>query len=654
MSSSPTRFYEFGPFRLDPALPLLLRDGDPVPIPPKALETLVALVERGGEVVRREELIEAVWPDTVVEENNLSVNVSMLRKTLSEADDGGKYIETVARRGYRFTASVRDVLVESGETIYTRHPRSHVVRIEKAERRPGEDPTAVLAGSLPAESTGLVNKHHRKTNRLALGLSVLLVVGGVAYFYFRGRAEPKEAASIPAMHSIAVLPLKAITTNEGDEALSLGLADSLITRLGSSQKIIVRPLSAITKYAGTEYDALEVGRKLQVDAILDGSFQRNESRLRVRARLLRVADGKQIWAGTFDEIESDIFKLQDAISLEAASALALNLNQPQRDLILKRYTENFEAYQAYLRGRVFYAKGNADKENYTRAFAEYEQALQLDPEYALAHAGLADAYSRKANVSRGDERKQLYEKAKAAALKSLALDENLAEANAALGWVNRIYEWKWEESEKHLKKAIELAPNEAQFRRNYIFILLTLGRTGEALEEAKKAVELDPAHSSIYAMTLTSNRRFDEAIAEYSEVIRMKYDQSAWRALAGLYLHQGRYAEALQIINQNSPEGAKSDTRTFLMTQFYFLTGEREKAFEMLRELQTKAKAEDGHDVRLAGLYALMGKREEALAALEKGFEVRDDRLMWIKTNSTLDPLRSEPRFQEILRKMNL
>ncbi len=264
-------FYEVGSFRLDPCAPLLLRDGHPVALTLKALETLLYLVEHRGRVVSREELIEAVWPDVAVEENNLSVNVSAVRKVLGERQDGEKYIETVPRRGYRFTATVRDVAVESAELIYVRHTQ----------------PT-------PAKRIS------RATNGLVLAVSVLFATGCVAYIYSRAWTKPKDVFHTPALGSIAVLPLKAITKNKSDEPLSLGLADSLITRLGSSQKIIVRPLSSVTIYAGSVYDTLEAGRRLQVDAILDGSFQRAGNRLRVTVRLLRVAYGKKFWEVTFD------------------------------------------------------------------------------------------------------------------------------------------------------------------------------------------------------------------------------------------------------------------------------------------------------------------------------------------------------------------
>ena len=625
-------FYEFGPFRLDPCAPLLLRDGHPVALTLKALETLLYLVEHRGRVVSRDELIEAVWPDVAVEENNLSVNVSAVRKVLGEGQDGEKYIETVPRRGYRFTATVSDVPVESAEVIYARNTQ----------------PTARQTQPTPA------NRISRVTSSFVLAVSVLLATGCVAYLYSRSWDEPTEAAHSPALRSIAVLPLKAITKNDGDEALSLGLTDSLITRLGSSQKIVVWPLSSMTNYAGGEYNALEVGRKLKVDAILDGSFQRTGDRLRVRVRLLRVADGKPIWAGTFDEIDSDIFKLQDAISLEAASALALNIDRPERALILKRYTENKEAYHAYLRGRYYIVKRDDDDKNFDRAFAEYERALRLDPQYALAYAGLADAYSRKANVSSNDDHNQFYEKAKTAALTALTLDENLAEAHAALGWIRRIYDWDWTESEKHLKRSIELAPNEPAFRRNYAFLLITLGDTVEAVTQARKAYELDPTFNSNYAFALACNGQIDEAISEFAKATELNNDQSAWSGLAALYVHKGNYAEALQVINRTPPPEREKFRIEMLAAMIYFHMGEKDKAEEILRGLETIARAASGGDVRLAAVYASLGRKDDAIHALQKGFVTRDDRLMWIKTNPQFDSLRDDPRFQEILHKMRL
>jgi DNA-binding winged helix-turn-helix (wHTH) protein/TolB-like protein/Flp pilus assembly protein TadD len=653
MSSKTPHFYEFGPFRLDPSAPLLLRDEHPVALTPKALETLVFLVEHGGRVVRREELIEAVWPDVEVEENNLSVNVSSLRKALGEANGGEKYIETVPRRGYRFTAPVRDVPVDSIEFIYARRTESRIFTTEEAETSVERESAAILPESLPNVTTQRVNQRRFKTSRLVFTLSLFLVAAGYAYLYFRGTARKAET-SIPTVRSIAVLPLKAITTNEADETLRLGLADALINRLGSSQKITVRPFSAITEYAEGEHDVLAAGRALQVDAIMDGSFQRDGNRLRVRVRLLRVADGQQIWAGTFNEIESDIFKLQDAISLEAASALSLNLSQPERALVLKRYTENAQAYQAYLRGLYLQRKSSFDEKNFEPAIAEYGRALQLDPGYALAHTGLAGAYAWKANKSNGDERTRFYEMAKAAALKALALDENLAEAHSSLGWVRRIYDWDWAESERHMTRAIELAPNEARFRRSYVFLLITLGRTAEAVAEARKAHELDPTYNSIYAFALSSNRQTDEAISEYLKNTELNNDLSAWSALVDQYFAKGNYAEALRVVERAPPQAKSKRRMKIILAIVYFHSGEKGKTEDLLREFEASARAADGHDAELAAVYAQIGRKDDAIAALQRGFSTRDDRMMWIKTNRHYDSLRDDPRFQEILKKMKL
>jgi DNA-binding winged helix-turn-helix (wHTH) protein/TolB-like protein/Tfp pilus assembly protein PilF len=652
MSTEMPHFYEFGPFRLDPSTPLLMREGRPVSLTLKALETLVVLVERGGRVVSREKLIEAVWPDTVVEENNLSVNVSMLRKALGEGENGENYIETVPRRGYRFTASVWHVPAGSVQITNILRSRENVIGPGSVESSTGVVLEEMTDGSWRATNNSM-NQRSRKWSRIFAAFSVCLAAVVAGYFYVRLRSQAKENANVSLVRSIAVLPLKAITKNEGDETLSLGLAESLITRLASSQKIIVRPLSLTTQYTRAGSDPLAVGHRLQVDAVLEGSFQRKDNHLRVRIRLWLVADGKQIWSGTFDEIEPDIFKLQDAISLEAASALALSLNQPERELILKRYTENFEAYQAYLRGRYFISKRD-DEENYNRAFAEYERAIQLDRDYALAYAGLADAYSRKANVSSDDERKQLYEKSKAAAHTALALDENLAEAHAALGWVLRIYDWNWTESEKHIKRAIELAPNEADCRRLYALLLITLGRTAEAITQARKGVALNPTYTSAYALALSSNRQVDEAIVEYDKLVEMNEDQSAWHALAQLYLFKGNYVEALQVINQTPPKEQERFRTKMITTMIYFHSGDREKAGELLRELEARANVTDGCDVRLAAVYGSLGRKEDAISALQKGLAARDDRLMWIKTNPHFDSLRNDPRFHKILQSMKL
>jgi serine/threonine-protein kinase len=478
--------------------------------------------------------------------------------------------------------------------------------------------------------------------------SFFAVVAALAIIGWQYRSIPASSN----MKTMAVLQLRPLAggVTESDRALGMGLTDAIATRIGASRNVIVRPVS-ITETG----DPLETGRMSQVDGVLDGTFQRDGDRIRISMRLLQVSDGRQIWSGTFNESEKDIFKLQDALSEQAAGALAINLNQQQREMILKRYTANVEAYQAYLRGRYLYSNGDARIEDYDRAVVEFDRSLKLDPNYALAYTGLADAYARKGNNSAGNDRRDFYEKAKANAIKALALDDDLSEAHLAKGWIDRIYDWNWAESEKHFTRAIELAPNESRNYHLYAFLLITLGRTAEGVEKAKRAMELDPVRkASVYAYALSCDRRFDESIAEYNKILGVSPDVTVWRGLVEAYVSAGKPAEALAVY-ERAPKAQQDEFAIQVYLPIaYSRLGDRSRSDEMLQDLERRSTERPERSVRLAITYAGIGRNGDAFNALERALAIRDDRLMWIKTNPTFDPLRNDPRYMEILRKMGL
>ena len=368
------RIYEFGPFRLEVAEHLLLRNGETIPLQPKVFELLLVLVKHHGHLLGKDELLKAVWPDTVVEEINLANNVSILRKALGESGNGQRFIETVPRRGYRFVAPVRE---QKGE----------IATPDVAE---GAQPPIVDAPSI-------------------------------------------------AIKSIAVLPFKPIVANDRNEALEIGMADTLITRLSSLRNLIVRPTSAVRKYDMLDQDPLAAGREQRVDAVLESSFQRSGEKIRVTMRLVNVRDGSALWAYQCDEDYTDVFAAQDSISEKVARALMPGLTGDEQRLLAKRYTDNFEAYQLYVKGSFFWDKRT--EEGIKKSVEYFEQAIRLDPNYALAYAGLATSYvttSYREMVPPAEASSR----AEAAARKALEIDEQLGQAHSALAVLHfRNLEW---------------------------------------------------------------------------------------------------------------------------------------------------------------------------------------------------------------------
>ncbi|MGQ0542254.1 MAG: winged helix-turn-helix domain-containing tetratricopeptide repeat protein [Blastocatellia bacterium] len=625
---------EFGKFRLDADKQVLWHDGEPVNLPLKEIEVLSVLTENAGDVITKQELMDRVWADSFVEESNLSRHIYRIRKTFSDLGESDEIIQTVPRRGYRFTADI----AENGQNsiVIERHSVSRTV-IEELERSEEPNIKTIPAAHFRAPYTRYA---------LPAVLFGVIAVSFVAIFtYNSGTTASKD------VKTIAVLPFKSVSGNVED-ALGLGFADSLITSLGDINQVKVLSTSAVSDYARRTYEPVEEGKRLGVDFVIDGTLQHANGKIRLTIRLTRTGDGVQIWSSLFDESESDIFKLQDAMAEQTAKAMELNLNLHNREIVMKRYTANADAYQAYLKGRFLFQQSE-----HQRAADEFQRAIQMDPNYALAHAGLSDALARLANASAGIKRIERYEQSRDQAKWSLAIDPNLAEAHAAMGWLLRIYDWNWSESESHFRRAIELAPNEAMNYRRLAFLFVTLGRADEAIELSSKAKQLDPLDRN-HAWLLYCNRRYEESGIAYASNLNSATSDATVRdskmGIAMAYLETGRLNEALPILEELVAENSGNFAARAIYTIALFRNGNGDDVLKHLAWLEQKVSESPGRWVRLSYVYAAMGRKEQALSALEKGLETRDDRMMWIKTTPYFDEIRNEPRFQVILSKMEL
>ena len=594
MNPSPTSFYEFGPFLLDPSLPLLFRDGEPVPLPPKALETLVALVEHSGHVVKREQLIEIVWPDTVVEENNLSVNVSLLRKALGDREDGEKYIETVPRRGYRFTAIVRDVPIESAEPLYTRHARSL--------------PLVEEANEIETEPS------HRAAHALSIGVLPFSYIGAW-----------------------------------GDDYLGIGLCDTLITRLSNVRRFVMRPTSSVVRYSEGTTEPLAAGRDLKVDFVVDGRIRRAGETLRVSVQLLKVSEEAICWAGQFDEKLSDVLQLEDSIAEQVAIALVPQMTADERERLAKRGTDNPEAFEAYLRGRFHF--NSLTEDGFAKALAAYERAVQLDPSYVLAHTAIADYYYFLA-VHGVMPANQCLAASEAAARRAVELDPQLAEAHAALGFALS-GRFKWAEGERHVLRALELSPNSALAHLRYGNHLVQQGFVEEAVEQARRSIELDPL-SPVYQFSLGWGlyfaRRFDECLEQYQSMIAAHpLNPMAYFGLAWVARHVGRHDEALSAMKRAEELSNGSLMMTTGRGLAYAAAGMRREAEEVLEKIAALPPDRYVIPYHVALIHHFLGDREKTLPALEEAFEQRDLWLVWLGVEPAFDELRSDPRFQRLL-----
>src|SRR5262249_31983765 len=379
MSHQSKRIYEFGPYRLDCAERLLWRDGEVVPLQPKVFDLLLALVERRGRLAGKDELMEEGWPDTVVEEANLTNNISILRKTLGA--NGQQFIETMPKRGYRFVGLVKEAPDRSVEPVVAEPPGVQIA-VTTAQEIGLDDQPGAPDRARPKRWPAIL------TSRWLMALVALIVVAG-GFWVTRTLRQP--SASVGKMpRSIAVLPFKPLGPNNRDEAMELGMADTLITKLSSLNQLIVRPTSAIRKYTALDQDPLAAGREQEVEAVLDASYYWTGEKIRVTVRLIDVRSGYARWIHECDGYCTDLFTAQDIISENVAGAMVRDLTGEERKRLTKHYTNNLAAHQLYIKGRYFLDKWKRDAT--LRAVESFQQAIALDQNYALAYAGLSDCY----------------------------------------------------------------------------------------------------------------------------------------------------------------------------------------------------------------------------------------------------------------------
>ncbi|HEX2640987.1 MAG TPA: winged helix-turn-helix domain-containing protein, partial [Pyrinomonadaceae bacterium] len=508
--------YKSGGFEIEPQRRILLdKGGEPVALTPKVFDLLLFLVRNAGKTLSKDEIMSAVWPDTIVEESNLTQNISILRRVLGDVRGENAFIATIPGRGYKWVA---DVISE-----------------------PAGEP--VLESNEPeiARPEGGVEKSRPKVVLLAVAAAVIVLAAGGLYFY-RSRSVPAPTGE-PRV--LAILPFKPLVEQNSDEALEIGMTDTLIAQLSNMSGIVLRPLSSVRKFARGEQDPQAAGRELGADTVMDGSVQRWGDQVRVNVRLIDVESGKALWGGSFDEKYKDIFAVQDAISTKVAEALRLRLKSPSTEPSAGG-THDVEAYRLYLQGRLFQFKST--KAEIQQAIRYYQDAIKIDPNYALAYASMADAY-RMLPVTSDTAADEAFPAAKAAALRAIELDDKLSDAHVALGYVASWYEWDWKRAEAEMRRAITLNPNNPDAHRGLSILLTTLGRHDEAIDEMKLARELDPLSlptNALEAQTLHYAGRDAEAIERLNKTFEIGPD--FWIArlmLARIYINQGRFADAL-------------------------------------------------------------------------------------------------------------
>jgi TolB-like protein/Flp pilus assembly protein TadD len=576
-----TTAYQFGPFILDTVERRLLRDGRPVALTAKLFDILLLLVRNSGKVVTKESLMKEIWSDSFVEENNLTVSISSLRKTLGERYRQREYIETVTKHGYRFTARVEPVQDSNGA------------------RHNGAGPH------------GLVD-------------------------------EPAKA--------LAVLPFLNISRSPDLEFLSDGLTESIIINMSRLRRLRVMARNTVFRYKGREPDARQVGRDLNVQTVLTGRLREFNGQMLLAVEMVNVSDGSQIWGETYNRPLSDIFRVQEEIASELSEKLRMELSSEDRKRLTDHQPQSFKTYYLYLKGRYFWNKRTL--QDIERAIKCFEECLLLEPDYALARAGLADCYlsliflnALPLNDSIPLVRRE--------AVTALALNETIAEAHASLGCVEMLA-LNWEGADRGLRRAIELNPNNALARSRYSFYLMARGQVEEALAQMEWALRNDPLSAHMHANVARIHyyaRQYDRAIEECRQALEIEPHCAPVHGLLSL-IHErhGMYEEAIAEMQRaldllgNDPEAMG------LLGYLYALSGKRREARAVLNKLIKMSEQKYASPVFIAWIYVGLHEMEKAFEYLERAYEERSY-MPILNITPLFDRLRPDPRYHDLLRR---
>lgn len=648
--------YVLGEFELDAGKYLLMHNNSSVHLPELPFQVLLYLVDNRERYVSRRELLEKFWQGSDAYEETLTKCISTIRTQLNDPANAPHFIETRKKVGYRYIGPFEYPPVR---TTLTEPPNIELEQVRGISLLVEEDD--VLEKQLPrgdAVRAGVsqVYSKLRLSARVKASLLSIVLLGlavtAYVFFFSRKRIEPETGAEL---RTLAVLPLKSIGADIGDEYLALGLADDLIAKLNDTGKIVVRPTSSVRKYADPNKDPLEAGRELGVEAVLDGSIRKAGERVRVTVQLIRVRDGKQLWADRFDEKFTDILAVQDSVSEQLARALAPKLSL-QDTRITKQYTDNSVAFESYLKGFNHMLK--VTPEDIQTAIGYFQQAIDKDPKYALAYVGLADCYIELSTPTLGVlTPKEAAQEAKAAVMKALEMDPTLTEARIVLARLKR-NEWDWSGVEGEFKRVVDQTPNDALAHAAYGALLSQLGRHDESIAEMKRALELDPLDPRVnldFGFRLYIARHYDEAIVQFQRCIGM--DRRNWEAYSGLawvYEQLGRYDDALkqyQIAKSFYPDNLEL---TWGLGRVNAALGKRDVAEKVIAQLKELSKQRYVSGYFPALIYARLGEKDRAFEWLEEAFQAQDLWMKWIKVDPAFDGIRSDPRFADLLRRVGL
>lgn len=634
--------FNFNDFTVNPRAHSIHKHGVRIKLHGQPFEILLLLLEHPGEVVTREELQAKLWPaDTFIDfEHGVNTAVKKLRRALGDSADEQRFIETVPRVGYRFIAPVN------------------------VAEPPATAP--VSAPQIIAQNSGGANApvHRTQRNRalrlwpIFAAISIVLIVSG-AYLLRSHSPNPPQPPTGRVM--LAVLPFENLTGDASQDYFSDGLTEEMIAQLGqlNPQRLGVIGRASVMHYRDTQTSLQEIAHDLGIQYVLEGSVRRDSENVRITAQLIQVSDQKTVWSRQYDRQLTSLLALQQEIAQEIADEIQLTIGDGRKRIApapgLAASTTSYDAYDLYLKGRYFLNKRTP--QGFQQAIAYFQQAIAKDPRYALAYAGLADSYALTTSYNL-DPNENLIPKARAAALRALQIDGNLAEAHTSLALIAEIYDWDWQTAGKEFRRAIELNPNYPTGHQWYAECLAWQGRFDEALAESERARQLDPLSLIISAdrgAILYYSRQYDRAIEQLGTVLDMDSDSvRAHVILIFAYVQKGQFAQALaETEKQHRVED--SPGMWAMKSYVYGRAGQQVQARRALAKFEQLNRHGQLDPAAMHVLaYAGMGDKEKLFNALQQAAQKRSNSLTALKVDPAYDPFRTDPRFQALLRRVGL
>jgi TolB-like protein/DNA-binding winged helix-turn-helix (wHTH) protein/Tfp pilus assembly protein PilF len=643
MTSVNNNLYEFADFSLDPQNRLLRRSGATVPLTPKPFDLLLVLVQNAGRIVSKDELMKAVWPDSFVEDSNLTQTVFMVRKVLDQTA-GRRYIQTVQGQGYRFLVPVKEATLEGPEGL------------PPGTERPAAASEIVEVRDVPAEPSPPQVKSWRPLFIACAAVALVLIV----VLAIRPRHSRVSSAETGKM-MLAVLPFENFTGDSSEDYFSDGLTEEMIGQLGNLDPahlgVIAR--TSVMHYKHSQEALPQIAHELGVQYVLEGSVRRDAKRVRITAQLIEVKDQSHLWARQYDRDLGQLLELQEEVAREVANEIEFSLSgrrpiEPAQAAAPVRGANSYETYDLYLKGRYFWNKRTAD--GFRQAADYFQQAIDKDPNFARAHAGLADTFALMSTWYIGPQN-ELMPKARARALRALELDERLADAHASLAVIKENYDYDWPGAEKEFRRALELDPQYAIAHQWYAEFLSWQGRFPEAFAESEQARQLDPISligATDRASILYESRQYESALKQWRSVLDLDptYDH-AEHMMIPAYLQLGRYDDAAKVIDRWEAVG-EGPWLWGWKAAVCARAGHPDEARRALARLEQGSGSTANREATLLIAYSGTGQKERAVELLQQMYAEHSNAVVQIKVDPMFDPLRSDPRFKDLLLRLGL